>query len=757
MKVMVSLGVSVVLIGLLSGSVGWGHAAGTSHKTGKNGTVVSQGDVLLRASEARAAFGVDGTGVRVGVIADGANTLATAQASGDLPATLSVFQACDPGTADTSCHTGTAMLEVVHDMAPGAELAVCSATTRADMMSCVNTLSSTFGAEVIVDGLAGLADGKSVGTLFAEPYFADGPFAQAVAAAVASGVSYIAAAGDFADKHYEADFEPFLVPTLTRTIEFHDFGVTAGGASDATMDLQLAGSGTLEAFLQWNDDFGASRNNYDLILANETETLEIALGERTQDGDDDPIETLTYTNPSASPVIVKIRVEKFRGVDRRIELFVRGDVEILEYGIPAGSVFGPAAGPGTLAVAAVNAEDPGTDTVQALSSQGPSRIFFPTDSERQKPDVTAVDNVAITAASGVGPTFTGTAAAAAHVAGIVALVRSAAPGFEAEQVGATVQASARDIEAPGFDSLSGAGLIDALAALQMATGMEPPALGVLENPQPGGAASGAGVIFGWVCSAEQVDIEIDGVVFQAAYGTSRGDTLQECGDTDNGFGLLINWNLVGNGEHTVRALADGVAFGTALVSVTTLGTEFLTDAEGNFTLGDFPQTGDSVEIAWQQALQNFVIVGATGSGGGSNGSPPAVLENPQAGAFASGAGIVSGWVCNAEQVEIKIDGVVFQAAYGTSRADTFGACGDTNNGFGLLVNWNLFGNGVHTLRALADGDEFANASFVVTTLGAEFLTGASGTFTLDDFPQPGESIDVEWQEPLQNFVIVGMQ
>ena len=490
-------------------------------------------------------------------------------------------------------------------------------------------------------------------------------------------------------------------------------------------------------------------------LVNDAETLEIALGEHTQDGDDDPIETLTYTNPSASPVIVKIRVEKFRGVDRRIELFVRGDAQILEYGIPAGSVFGPAGVPGTLDVAALNADDPGTDTVQTSSSQGPSRIFFPTDSERQKPDITAVDNVAITGASGFGSAFIGTAAAAAHVAGIVALIRSAEPAFEAEQIGAAVKASARDIEASSFDLLSGAGLIDAVAALQVATGMQPAPLGVLENPQPGGAASGARVIFGWVCSAEQVDIEIDDVVFQAAYGTSRGDTLEECGDTDNGFGLLINWNLVGNGEHTVRALADGVVFGTALVSVTTLGTEFLSGAEGVFTLLDFPQTGDSVDIAWQQALQNFVIVGAAGSGSGSNGSPPAVLENPQAGAFASGAGIVSGWVCSAQQIDIEIDGVVFQAAYGTSRGDTFEECDDIDNGFGLLVNWNLFGNGVHTLRALADGVEFADVSFVVTTLGVEFLTGASGTFTLDDFPQPGQSVDVEWQEPLQNFVIVG--
>ena len=50
-----------------------------------------------------------------------------------------------------------------------------------------------------------------------------------------------------------------------------------------------------------------------------------------------------------------------------------------------------------------------------------------------------------------------------------------------------------------------------------------------------------------------------------------------------------------------------------------------------------------------------------------------------------------------------------------------------NNGFGLLFNWNLLGTGQHTIRVLADGGggEFARATFTVTTLGEEFLRGAS--------------------------------
>ena len=84
-----------------------------------------------------------------------------------------------------------------------------------------------------------------------------------------------------------------------------------------------------------------------------------------------------------------------------------------------------------------------------------------------------------------------------------------------------------------------------------------------------------------------------------------------CGDTDNGFGLLFNWNLLGDGVHTVVALADGEAFGWATVRVTTVGEgaeeEFLRGAEGECLVADFPTLGETVLLEWQQNSQNFVI------------------------------------------------------------------------------------------------------------------------------------------------------
>jgi hypothetical protein len=133
-----------------------------------------------------------------------------------------------------------------------------------------------------------------------------------------------------------------------------------------------------------------------------------------------------------------------------------------------------------------------------------------------------------------------------------------------------------------------------------------PLVGRLENPQPGGFVSGISLISGWVCTASRVDLQIDGTLVQAAYGTTRADTRRVCGDDNNGFGFLINWNALGDGPHTIVALANGIEFGRATVTVTTLGSEFLPDARGTYTLRF---NGRNVTIEWRTELQNFVIVG----------------------------------------------------------------------------------------------------------------------------------------------------
>ncbi|NJN45265.1 MAG: hypothetical protein HC808_00790 [Candidatus Competibacteraceae bacterium] len=290
--------------------------------------------------------------------------------------------------------------------------------------------------------------------------------------------------------------------------------------------------------------------------------------------------------------------------------------------------------------------------------------------------------------------------------------------------------------------------------------------GALESPQEGSFESGIGLIRGWVCDAQEVEIQIDSRPRQpVAYGTNRSDTREICGDTDNGFGLTVNWNNYGDGAHTLRLFVNGVEFAEAAFTVTTLGENYLRGASGDYTLTDFPGLGGNVSVRWSEPHQNFVIAGT-----GQLGFQPlsaersldislltdtaAQLESPQENSFESGIGLIRGWVCDAQEVQIQIDSRVPQrVAYGTNRGDTLEVCGDTDNGFGFTVNWNNYGDGSHVLRAFADGEEFARVNFTVTTLGENFLREVSGQYTLEDFLESGDEVTVRWSEPHQNFVI----
>ena len=233
--------------------------------------------------------------------------------------------------------------------------------------------------------------------------------------------------------------------------------------------------------------------------------------------------------------------------------------------------------------------------------------------------------------------------------------------------------------------------------------------GYLENPAPGSFQSGVGVIHGWECDADEVIVQINDTPYPAVYGTNRPDTCGPCGDTDNGFELLLNWNTLGNGLHEVAVIVDGTELGRARVVVTTLGAPFRHGLSGTCAVPDFPALGETVTLVWQEARQNFVITnGQTPPTFSSTGSSArrGFLENPAPNTWQSGIGPLSGWVCNAEEVVLKINGSAYPVPYGLERIDTLGPCGDIDNGFGTVFNWNELGTGQHVVEAVADGEVF---------------------------------------------------
>jgi hypothetical protein len=172
---------------------------------------VSEGDTAHRATEARSAFGVDGTGVQIGVLSDTVDALSSLQASGDLPA-VTILPGQDGGQGTSE---GTAMLEIVHDLAPGADLLFATALGgEAQFAQNILDLRAA-GADVIVDDIA----------YFTEPVFQDGIVAQAVEQVIADGAQYYSSAGNSGNLNdgtsgvWEGDFAP-----LATNPSLHDFG-----------------------------------------------------------------------------------------------------------------------------------------------------------------------------------------------------------------------------------------------------------------------------------------------------------------------------------------------------------------------------------------------------------------------------------------------------------------------------------------------------------------------------------------------------
>ena len=130
------------------------------------------------------------------------------------------------------------------------------------------------------------------------------------------------------------------------------------------------------------------------------------------------------------------------------------------------------------------------------------------------------------------------------------------------------------------------------------------------------------------------------------------------------------------------------------------------------------------------------------------------VDSPQPDTAQSGVGILYGWVCVADTVEFAFnDHPPLPAATGAERPDTLERCGHEYSGFELPYNWNRLGDGTHDVTLVVNGVRLETIPVSVTTLGAEFRRGLQGETTVEDFPSPGESVRLVWQEGQQNFAL----
>ena len=457
------------------------------------GSVTTEGDTTHVAARSRGLYGINGSGLKIGVLSDSANAtgaVTSAQATGDMPPTcpgpggpcLTILQdSFDPGASDE----GTAMMEIIYDMAPGASLFFATANpTEAAFSTNIQALRAA-GCDIIVDDVF----------YFDEPVFQDGIVAQAVNTVTAAGALYFSSAGNEGNKdagtagYFEGDFSDsgspaFIFPGGIKVGTIHNFG--NGRLGDP---VTAPGEGYV---LQWADPFNAPTNDYDLFYVNSIGTV-LASSTNAQNGGPGQI-AFEEINPPASGSLGDMLVV-FKTTAANPVLFalktLRGTLSVSTAGETWGhstvvAAYSVAAAPaaGNLGFGFPSGPFPNPfnrfSPLEPFTSDGPRRIFFDPDGSpitpgnfsstggivRNKPDLTAADGVSTTLpiASGLNPFF-GTSAAAPHAAAIAALVKSAVPSLTPAQVRTTLTSTGLGLPPGSFNRDSGFGIVMADGAL----------------------------------------------------------------------------------------------------------------------------------------------------------------------------------------------------------------------------------------------------------------------------------------------------
>lgn len=523
----------------------------------RSGAVTSQGDFVQHSDLVRTTDSISGAGITVGVLSDSFDcyaayaasgsgvsaagyagyapngflaTAATDLSTGDLPAGVSVLQEADCLDYGKPVFTpfgdeGRAMLQIVHDVAPGAALVFYTAeTSEADFAAGIGKLRAA-GAQVIADDVG----------YFDEPFFQDGLIAQAVDAVEATGVAYFTAAGNDGNAAYDNTQPSFATLATTGAnageylLNFDTTGATTTTALPITIDAMQPGNFTA-IVVQWDQPYvtgapgsGGATSRIDVCLTGTAGiyTVENNAGNAvTCTGANaagvDPVQILIVANPanaatSTPKETIQLAVGLAGGTPApgRVKVAVETDGQtdppITTFATNSATIQGHAGAAGAATVAAAfyfqtPACGSSSAVVEPYSSIGGTTILFATDGtrlataqSRQKPDFTAPDggndtflgftlaSAGVTGSNGElsttvtacqndpsYPNFFGTSAATPHAAGIAALMLQANSSVTPVQIYSALETSALPMGgSAGYNVASGFGFIQADDALAL--------------------------------------------------------------------------------------------------------------------------------------------------------------------------------------------------------------------------------------------------------------------------------------------------
>jgi hypothetical protein len=481
------LAATEVLTPMTSGAGGDGASASINPCVG---SVTSEGDAQLNAGAARTQFDVDGTGIKVGILSDSFDALggaSTDASTGDLPGpgnpcgrTNPVQVLSDVGGADE----GRAMAQLVHDLAPGADLAFATAfISETSFANNIRGLANS-GAKVIVDDI----------TYFDEPFYQDGIVSNAVNDVTAQGVTYYSSAANnnnrvaapgVATNSWEAPSfrDGGACPTGVAGIHCMDFDPTGG--TDTSYQITVPNGRSPRVELQWAEPWDGVTTNLNLHVTRVSTGLQVASSTSSTTGvGSKPFEILQFTNSTGATATYNIAINnasaagtprlKFIVLDNGAQTVTASEYPVSANGDTAGpTIFGHNGAGNAMSSAAVPFNN--SATVETFSSRGPLTLLFgPVNSPTpapplgspqtlNKPDIAATDG-GLTTFFGSGNRFFGTSAAAPHAAAVAALQLDANPAQTVAQVKNAQKSTAVPVGAFGPEAI-GSGLVNALAAV----------------------------------------------------------------------------------------------------------------------------------------------------------------------------------------------------------------------------------------------------------------------------------------------------
>jgi Subtilase family len=538
----------------------------------RTGAVTSQGDYVQHSAALRSANSLTGAGVTVGVLSDSydcyavyaANhvaasgpagyasngflaTAATDISTGDLPSDVNVLEEAEAGNGGCLNYgaptqlpfsdEGRAMLQIVHDVAPGASLAFYTGeNSEADFANGIGQLAAPVsaggaGANVIADDLG----------YFDEPFFQDGILAQAVDAVEANGVAYFSAAGNNGTLAYDnTNTASSFATTASSTapnagellLNFDASGATTTTSLPVTIASLVPGE-VVAIVVEWDQPYvtGASGSGG---ATSEIDVCLIGSGpDQITDNDgsaatcsgpnkvgSDSYQILIVGNPAnasgntaAENLSIQVGLAGGTAPPGRIKVAVEDDgagSTINAFQTNTATIQGH---PGAAGAAAVGAafffDTPACGSTPAqletYSSEGGAPILFDTAGTRlmtpvirQKPDFVGPDGVNDTflgftlASDGYPkgmlntgnascqndpnyPNFFGTSAATPHAASIAALMLQANPALTPTQIYQALRSSALPMATPAPNYQSGYGFVQADAAFALLPQVAPPA------------------------------------------------------------------------------------------------------------------------------------------------------------------------------------------------------------------------------------------------------------------------------------------